>query len=311
MTLDQFIGTLNGQAVLYAPSPARESLRGQCVQLACFYVQEVPGTPVMWADAIKWYTSGQFADRYDRIAYNGSNRPQRGDLVVWGQNLPNSGGNGHIGICLSTNGNFFTSFDSNWGGRYAHQVTHDYNYVLGWVRPRFAAPAPQAQEGPEMIATRQEAVEIYCLLRPNGGPSEAELGATVGRRSYASFLKDAQAEVNARNAALAGQQDGLTRMQAQINQQNQAITELNTQLADARLSNQQKQQAFNDAMGKITTSNTALATAHDQITDLQKQVEDAERASKTKISEASTVSAPKVTPFVRLLAWVIKPHNKA
>lgn len=308
MTLDQFVSKYSGQSVLWAASSARESLRGQCVQLACFYVQEVWNAPVIWANAVVWYRGNAAPEYYDRFPYKPGSAPQRGDLVVWGESLPNSGGGGHIAICLSSNASNFVSFDSNWGGKTAHQVTHNYNYVVGWLRPKAIPTATQG--GVEMIATRQEAVEIYCLLRPNGGPSEGELAATVGRRSYASFLSDAQNEVNVRNAALIHQQEALNNMQTQISQQNKAITDLTSQLADARLTSQQKQQVFNEAMSKITATNTELATAHGQITDLQKQVEEAKKVSRQQvIEESTTVPTPNVSPFTKLLAKLIKPKK--
>lgn len=60
-----------------------------------------------------------------------------------------------------------------------------------------------------MISTRDQAVKIYQLLRPNGNPSEAEITGTVGRRTFAGFLNDAQAEVRIRNANLLAQAQAL------------------------------------------------------------------------------------------------------
>jgi hypothetical protein len=134
MTLEQFLSRYTGLSVLY--NTADENLTGQCVQLVCFYATQVVGSPVMWANAVQWWDNFNLGDWYTRVPYPG-NTPLRGDIVVFNGDTPGSAGYGHISICIEDGERFtFDSFDSNWGGKFAHVVTHDYKYVKGFLRPK-------------------------------------------------------------------------------------------------------------------------------------------------------------------------------
>lgn len=111
-----------------------------------FYAEHM-GWPPIWANAYDWWSGNAYADKYDRVAFNGKNRPPKGALVIWGPQTPGSGGAGHIAVAVSAPAgqNTFVSYDSNWGGKTAHQVTHDWNNVVGWLVPK-TKPAP-AQGG--------------------------------------------------------------------------------------------------------------------------------------------------------------------
>lgn len=136
MTLDGFISHYQGQAVSYDGVAAN---RGQCVQLVEFYLtQVVEPTPVpFYGNAIDWFNKfgGILPDYFTKAPYIVGTYPQVGDLVVWSSALPNSGGFGHVDICTK-NGDAvgFTSFASNWNGEYAHEVTHNYSYIIGYLR---------------------------------------------------------------------------------------------------------------------------------------------------------------------------------
>lgn len=170
MNLDQFIQEYTGQSLSY---DGIKDNRGQCVQLVAYYVEQVLGCPPFFADAVYWFTTfgGELPNYFDKTDNNENVLPQRGDIVVWGSTLPNSGGAGHIAVCLSANQTQFTSFDSNWNGKYAHQVTHDWSYVIGWLRPK-AKLANLKEE--DMTTPRNLVVNYYndLLGRP---PTEDEI----------------------------------------------------------------------------------------------------------------------------------------
>ena len=42
---------------------------------------------------------------------------------------------GHIAVFYNGDLNSFMSFDQNWGGNFCHYQNHNYNFVLGWLRP--------------------------------------------------------------------------------------------------------------------------------------------------------------------------------
>lgn len=299
MNLDQFINKWNGQYPLYAPNASREYLRGQCVQLVCFYVTEVLGTPVMWRDAADWWYAGLFPEIYVKV---GPNDLRRGDIAIWGGDLPNSGGAGHIAIVVSDNtaGGSFVSFDSNWGGKQAHHVTHNKSYLIGGLRKRGAPPAPQPtpQGGDEMIANTDQATKIYRLLRPNGGASQGEVDATAGRRSFAEFINSAQTEVAARDANLQAQANQLASMSNTINQLNQALTDMKVleQKEDVAEAQQLAELKANRAKIDILTGD--LETAHDKIVELQN----------TPPTPMSTT--PKTNWLTKLLLVLFKPKAK-
>jgi hypothetical protein len=295
ITLDQFYNKYVNQSVLY--NTKDPSLRGQCVQLVCFYVVEVWGLPVMWKNAAWWWY--ETIPGYQKVAPNDI---QRGDLVVYDRSLPGSGDAGHIEIAWDAvpgRANF-TSFSSNWGGKTAHLVSHgNKNYVLGGLRKVGPAPtpAPQPQGGLEMIRGRDNALKAYQMLRPNGQISEGEIAATADRRSYEEFVNTGQAEVQARNNAIRAQEAERANMQGQINTLNQTITGLNETIKNKDASTAEKQTALNDALAKIAECTTELETSHDKIGDLQKQVSN---------NEYTNTQAGLLT---RILAFFIKPKK--
>lgn len=271
MTLDEFYGTYNGQSVSFDNVLAN---RGQCVQLVAKYVQEVWGKPVIWADAYPWYASNALPDQYIRVPndHNDPNQvPPRGALVVFAPNLPGSGGAGHIDICWEARPGSATwiGFDSNWGGKTAHLVTHNWQYVVGWLIPRglpTQTPAPQQQGGDEMITSAEDAQLIYKILRPNSGASQGEIDATAGKRTYHNFLNDAKPELQVRDANLAAQAAEFAKMQTTINQLNQTITDLRTSETQDATARAEEQHA---AQEKISYLTSQLETSHDKITQLK------------------------------------------
>lgn len=270
ITLDAFYGKYNGQSVSFDGLAIN---RGQCVQLVSKYVQEVWGKPVIWANAYPWYANNALPDQYIRIAndHNDPNQvPPRGALMCWGPNLPGSGGDGHISICWDARPGAasFVSFDSNWGGKTAHLVTHNWQYVVGWIIPRglpTQTPVPQ-QGGDEVITTQDDARLIYRILRPNSAASQGEIDATAGKRTFHNFIHDALPEIQVRDANLAKQSEELGNMQAIINELNRTVTDLrSSQTTDA----QARAEEQHAAQEKISYLTSQLETKHDKITQLQ------------------------------------------
>lgn len=63
--------------------------------------------------------------------------PKYGDLVFWSRLNPGSEGAGHVDICLANGSSHnFTGFDQNWRGPYAYREVHNYDYVVGFLRPK-------------------------------------------------------------------------------------------------------------------------------------------------------------------------------
>jgi hypothetical protein len=291
MSPQQFLNKYAGQSLLWAPSPAREYLRGQCVQSVCFYVV-ANNKPVLWMDASEWWYSGALPEHYERIANTTSAVPQTGDIIVWDRNLPNSGGAGHIAVCLYPlpGTGTFVSVDQNWGGKTVHAVTHNYNYVVGWLRIKGLAqpaPTPITTQGANDMITRTGLDFVFNQLLGRA-PEASAYEHYVGKYSTDFVIADVagSAEHKAHQSALdqniGGLQNKLNGLSNTINEQNAAIAQLHLQINDLTMSNQDKQKALDEALGKIANANANLATVHDQIVDAQKPTEQPKEAPKKR-----------------------------
>lgn len=286
MTLDTFIGTYNGKSLDW------DKVYGaQCVDLIQYYLRDVIGSPPMWGNAIDAFTgfdSQGLSNYMDRVANNpndASQAPKRGDIVVWAANTPGSGGAGHIAIYLGSNaaGSFY-SLDQNWGGMYVRQVFHDWSNVVGWLTPK-SAPA-QGEE--EMVGTGDNWFHRFKkMMEDSRGSDRAgqvtrdEFMQSAANKPLLRVLEavsdSAERDQNVKDANLGrlarrdnwqgqiyGLQDNLKKLQEAINQQNVIIAELT---ADKGATKSQ----YQEAVAKLGELNAQLATAHDQIKDLQSQ----------------------------------------
>jgi hypothetical protein len=218
--------------------------------------------------------------------------PPKGAAIVWASNLPGSLDSGHIAIFWGNNpaAHTFVSIDSNWGGKTLHQVTHNWQYVLGWLVPTPQAvytvqPQPNVinilPEENEMITTDAQAHQVYKALRPNGDGDAGEIAATVNKRTFAQFFNDAQPEVTQRDAAIAQSNATLASAQGTIDSLNSTITSLNTQGVE-------DDKKLADALAQISKDTADLTTAHDQIVDLQKLIANPSLANAQAVAQNAT-----------------------
>jgi prefoldin subunit 5 len=315
MTAQEYLDAYQGQSLLYNTNDP--TLRGQCVQAVCFFTT-ANNCPVAWADAYYWKDlASQHPDKYEWIANTPGVVPAPGDIVIWDRTLPGSAAAGHIAVCLRPlpGTGTFVSVDQNWGGKTVHAVTHNYSYVIGWLRIKqaleggrgggdIAAPAPApapTTQGDEMIADTNQAHEAYQLLRPNGDGSDAEINATAGHRSWAQFANDAKPEVAARNANLQQQAQHIAAMSDTINITNQTITDLRTTIQNEQATNGQKQQALDAALTKIAQGNAQMTSLHDQLSDLQKKLSNPLQSATAVVSDAKQKSGGLFVAFLRFL----------
>lgn len=143
MTPQQFVQNTDGKAVTY--DGLKENY-GQCEQLVCLFWKDVYGfncPPIPYAKDL--ITNPTILENFTVIPVG---QEQAWDVAVFGaSNSINSPEAGHTDIVLSAQGNGFTGWDSNWGGvtdqnatsvgfgyPAAHQVTHTYNDVIGFLR---------------------------------------------------------------------------------------------------------------------------------------------------------------------------------
>lgn len=131
----QFIQAHKGKAMDY------DGVAGcQCVDLCKYYLDEVFDlVPGAWGDAYYWYEGYNsiptLKNNFKRIPNTPDFIPQKGDIMVWGQQLSQWG---HVAICSGEgNTSWFNSWDNNWTGNHdaTTKIKHDYNGVLGVLRP--------------------------------------------------------------------------------------------------------------------------------------------------------------------------------
>lgn len=142
MSYDVFLQKWMGHAIdwdgLYGP---------QCVDEIAQYCVEA-GAPIAYANAKDWANNPALRGFFNWTDNNPSDFnqvPDRGSIIVWGGNLPGSGGYGHIAIWdMVVRPGVFNSLDQNWGGQYVHFQSHNWDYILGWwtPKPKPVVPAP-------------------------------------------------------------------------------------------------------------------------------------------------------------------------
>lgn len=110
----------------------------QCMDLYLAYEKEVVGCPIQGAPTAKAVWNSYPTAYFDRISNSVTAVPKLGDVVIWGM-----GDFGHIAIATGVgNTDTFQTLDQNWpwgtvpNWHTAQLVTHDYNNVLGWLRPK-------------------------------------------------------------------------------------------------------------------------------------------------------------------------------
>lgn len=257
MSIDEFFNNYNGKSVDWDGKYG-----AQCVDLVAYYCRDVFGIAPMYADAHNWFHnfSGQVANRFNRITNNPNDYnqiPKRGDIIIWSGDMPGSGKAGHIAVYdAKIAPGQFRSFDQNYGGMYAHFVSHNYNYILGWLTPKSAQPVPQ--EGDDVALTKQLIVDEYLVNR-GSAPNDSEVAHHMAHGSLKALSLGFRNENDTRRV---GTTEQLQAMQNNIDHSNRAITSLTS---ENKLSKVEQAKLI----AEIADSNADLATARDTIVDLQ------------------------------------------
>lgn len=280
---------------------------GECVDLYNFYMRDVFGlNPYRIGGVDSAYQLRENLRQYPEIQWidndpNDANQiPPKGAIVIFSKNLPGSGGHGHVGICDdgTTTSSLFV-FDQiggeDWQEKPPASRRYNWNNVLGWAILKNNVPA-QSGGGDEMISSREDAVEIYQTLRPNGNPSEEEIQGTAGRRSYRQFVIDGRPERALRDEALRQKDIYIQAMQNDIGSLKKQVEELRERPTKSAL----------EALDKnlsVMKSGTEEHLKH--IADLEAQIasrSEAEKFTADVIKEASRFfSLDKINAIFRKL----------
>lgn len=136
MTIQEILDKYNGKTVDF------DGFYGnQCVDWYRQYCKElgVPQSPGVIGAKDIWTT--YLKDYFDRIRNDPNAIPQLGDIIVWDAFTGNQ--YGHVSVFNSGDINSFSSYDQNWPvNSPVHQQPHNYDNVLGWLRPKKLATVP-------------------------------------------------------------------------------------------------------------------------------------------------------------------------
>lgn len=137
-SVDQFFADYEGKGIDFDGVYGKE-----CVDVVEQYFVDVLGIPAIKGNAIDYWTHYP-QDHFERIENTPTNFPQKSDIVIW-----NLGQFGHIAVAREGDVNKFVSFDQNYptqgyidnngnfiGTGVAHFQIHNYQGVLGWLRPK-------------------------------------------------------------------------------------------------------------------------------------------------------------------------------
>lgn len=138
----------------------------QCVGLINQFRAEVIGTPAFGVAAAKDIYNAA-GSQYEKIPNTPTAVPGLGDIIVWNTAV---GQYGHVAIAKGEgNTTWFDSFDQNWPvGSKCHFQRHNYNGVIGWLRPKALIRPPimpQVDPRDTRILELEQSLNS-CLARP-------------------------------------------------------------------------------------------------------------------------------------------------
>lgn len=136
ISIKQFVEKWVGKRKLYIAKNGY-----QCVDVAKLFNEEVLGVNYGSIGHAKDYFYNLPDTSFDKIRSNGSNRPIRGDIVIWDSSWGR--GYGHIAICLAYDDSGFYVLEQNGGAGGGTGTVSDairihkyvnYSGVTGWCR---------------------------------------------------------------------------------------------------------------------------------------------------------------------------------
>lgn len=210
--LDQLYARWNGKF------PDYDGYYGsQCWDLAQYY-NDIIGGSRWYGDAKDIYN--QPGDKYIQIPNSPDAIPQKGDVVVWGapygRYIDDNGRVQYAGHVAMGTGegdtNWFNAFGVNWPtGSSAHVQRHNYDGVIGWLRPKQLI----VQGGGAGMLTNDQKKQLFNIYLGRD-PED------YGQISELDFFRAAGAEVSAIRAA---QQQNIRDLQSRVTQLEKVVTD--------------------------------------------------------------------------------------
>jgi hypothetical protein len=196
----------------------------QCVdlyRLYCAEVLKIPQSPGVSGAADIWTT--YLTQYFQAITNTPDAIPEYGDIIIWNRRLGN--GYGHVAIYIRGDANSFVSFDTNWPeGSLAHEQTHNYKSVQGWLRYKTMSDTIQVNLNDWQRARKSmdlvKGIHDYLGLEGDHIDTTVEAYTSVigGYRSQATTLRNelatARAEVENRKEQVSRLKDDFAKKEA-------------------------------------------------------------------------------------------------
>jgi len=167
MTLAQFVAAYTGKYLVWDAK-----VGAQCVAVAQFYVRDVLGIPVVWANAVDWWGKDAAYEAWTRNAWgNRASKPAAGSIVVWGPNArAGTGVFGHIAVCTDPgDGLTFQAFSQNYPtGARCGVRRFTFDGVIGWgdrLAPVSVPPPAPADPCAPILAQLHQASDQLAAYR--------------------------------------------------------------------------------------------------------------------------------------------------
>ena len=158
MTLSEFIKKYDGKTIDFD-----KAYGGQCQDLFNQYCVDVWGipNPIQQFPVASAYQNFGYAKNntnFTAIPNSPTAVPMAGDVIIWGQGV---GPHGHVGVFVEGDVMNFKAFEQNWNGvQKCRIVSHPYDHVTGWFRPKRnvpeATPAPVYTPAEVPVHTHKE-----------------------------------------------------------------------------------------------------------------------------------------------------------
>ena len=214
--VNNFVAEHEGEIVGY-PSV---SYNGECLSLVKVYIKEVFGInpPPSGSNSAYGYWSNfpsPLDTVFEKIPNTNTSIPNKGDIIIW---KPWTGNPyGHIDICIDDSATVdrFKGFDANWGGRDAHTVEHDYNNVIGYLRPKLEVENDMTDEQKRILdfignRTEGDVRQAFGALQDLPNLNKEIDGLKESQKSMEDRLSQLEADAKANNKLIESYQSQLS-----------------------------------------------------------------------------------------------------
>lgn len=204
---------------------------GECLSLVKWYIKKCFGIdpPPSGTNSAYGYWSNfpnPLGTVFEKVKNEVNTIPKSGWIAIW---KPWDGNPyGHIDVVLEgADKNQFPGLDQNWGGRQAQVVKHDYDNVVGFLKPKVINSPDQ------MTSDESKALEILKRFQTEFKHSSLEGATSAAVGAYADLNK-AQEKIRSLEADCQKYQVVINDLTAKLLVEQKAVSDCQSQLATAK-----------------------------------------------------------------------------